>query len=399
MDGVKLRSPGLYKIRFKLVDPRTGKELDFQRRVPAKNEKEAYRLRLDMQRTEEAKLNGPVQQGPLRTSDALSAWLEEKQAKRGDDGLSLAPSTLLRYTTAVERTRAALGDVFVSKHTLKSLTEWRNQMRATYAAETVNGWLRCFREVLRANGNEAAAKVKDCPMIGMRIDEEQPNALTDQEAAQFIDAFGAYFSQYFAMVYCLFATGYRISTLRALRWTDLDFTAHTINAKRRLVTSANGDMLVEGTRIGRKVIGKPALTEDMIAVLNWHKAKLSSVQLQSGLVFPSESGGFRARSCLDKPFVAIRALLKIEKRFTPHGCRRTASALLNQTGGERIAMSTIGHLSVKMNRHYAWVSPEERLQAADQVATLLRVLPGGKSSGNLSGTETGNARKVSTKSA
>ena len=44
---------------------------------------------------------------------------------------------------------------------------------------------------------------------------------------------------------------------------------------------------------------------------------------ESDLLFPSETGGFRSASCLDKPFEEVVTALKLKRRITPRAMRRT----------------------------------------------------------------------------
>ena len=43
----------------------------------------------------------------------------------------------------------------------------------------------------------------------------------------------------------------------------------------------------------------------------------------SELLFPSETGGFRAASCLDRPFDAVCTKLELKKEITARAMRRT----------------------------------------------------------------------------
>lgn len=44
---------------------------------------------------------------------------------------------------------------------------------------------------------------------------------------------------------------------------------------------------------------------------------------ESALLFPSDTGGFRSASCLDKPFEEVVTSLKLKKHITPRAMRRT----------------------------------------------------------------------------
>ena len=65
-----------------------------------------------------------------------------------------------------------------------------------------------------------------------------------------------------------------------------------------------------------------------------------------------------------EPFQNILKHAKITKRFTPHGCRRTANDVYRQTTSEVVTRSITGHLTHRMHAHYSTVSAEEKVRAA-----------------------------------
>ncbi len=67
------------------------------------------------------------------------------------------------------------------------------------------------------------------------------------------------------------------------------------------------------------------LTKVVLDVLKWHvETQLrTEPQKKSELLFPTEEGGIRSRSCLDKPFAKVTAACGIKKTITPRAMRRT----------------------------------------------------------------------------
>lgn len=81
---------------------------------------------------------------------------------------------------------------------------------------------------------------------------------------------------------------------------------------------------------------------------------------ESDLLFPSITGGFRTGSCLKKPFDAACKELKLNKKLTARGMRRTLQDLARQRQVKDIVTRAIsGHATEAMQHHYSTVAPEE----------------------------------------
>jgi hypothetical protein len=79
------------------------------------------------------------------------------------------------------------------------------------------------------------------------------------------------------------------------------------------------------------------------------------------LLFPSETGGFRAASCLDRPFEVVCKELGLKKRITSRGMRRTFNDLCRKAQVESVVTRSIsGHATEQMKQHYETVNVEEK---------------------------------------
>lgn len=154
----------------------------------------------------------------------------------------------------------------------------------------------------------------------------------------------------------------RDSCARALRWEDIDKTAGVINVRRRI----SADDVVPGVKRSRRGRDVVPLLRELAEVLEWHWERLSELQRGSGWIFPTEGGTPRTKTVLRKPFQDILKHAKIAKRFTPHGCRRTANDLYRQTMSEVVTRSITGHLTHRMHEHYSTVSAGEKVRAATE---------------------------------
>lgn len=141
----------------------------------------------------------------------------------------------------------------------------------------------------------------------------------------------------------------------------------TITFRRRL----SEGVIVPGVKRKRTAVDVAPLLAEVWDELRVHRERLSEVQVASGLVFPAEDGRHHARTILREPFKRIRAIAGITKRFTPHGCRRTASALIRRAAGSAVSMAIVGHTTDRMHRHYAVVDAREKSEAARKAFRLL----------------------------
>jgi hypothetical protein len=89
------------------------------------------------------------------------------------------------------------------------------------------------------------------------------------------------------------------------------------------------DEVMEATK--QKTRYRITLPDDLMAILRWHVDRLPPGPMRdSELLFPSETGGFRSASALDKPFREVGEAIKLRSE-SPHG----------QCGGHfRISLAT-----------------------------------------------------------
>ncbi len=132
------------------------------------------------------------------------------------------------------------------------------------------------------------------------------------------------------------------------------------------------------------------LPAEVIDVLRWHvDTQLSGTQERSDLLFPSETGGFRAASALKEPFRDVVDAMGLDYPLTPRGMRRTFQDLARAAQvQDLVTRSVSGHASSEMQRHYSTVNPSEQRESLTRV---LRVIQGGASAASERSGETGSA--------
>lgn len=78
--------------------------------------------------------------------------------------------------------------------------------------------------------------------------------------------------------------------------------------------------------------------------------------------------------CLDKPFAHVRKVLKLKKKITAKGMRRTFQDLSRAAQLEDVVTRAIsGHATEEMQRHYSTVSTDEVQKGIAKVISLAGV--------------------------
>lgn len=388
--GIKRLGDGRYRIRVYVMDPKTGRQKERDRVIEAESMKDAARVRVRLQEEALASLSDEhASTRSRKIGDVATAWLEHKlSAQRVTSEGSrprLCPTTRLRYEASVKNVIVPmLGAMIVDRLTRSDVERWRDTLGGTYRGSTVNGHLRVLRSVLVEAGNDAAARVSGLAEDDGRITDEEPNLLDKGELGRFLDVASRRFPQHYPLIAVMFTTSMRISTALALRREDFDPQLGLVRVRRR----RSGAEVIEGVKRSRTGMDRPSLVKWVWAAVQDEWARMTEVQVASGLAFPSASGGYRARSCLDKPFRDICKDAGIAKRFTPHGCRRTSADLIRRVAGERMSMAVAGHTTTEMHRHYTRVDAAEQLEAIEHTFGHLRLVK------SETGDQTGEGAKV-----
>jgi hypothetical protein len=150
---------------------------------------------------------------------------------------------------------------------------------------------------------------------------------------------------------------------------------------RQSHTEGDEVMATTKTKTRQRITLPPVLVD----VLRWHIATQLTTpeQTASELLFPAEDGGFRSRSALKKPFVAVATAIGLTKHVSPKAMRRTFQDLARAAEVKDIVTRAIsGHATETMQHHYSTVAAEEKKLAIAKVIELAGVrgtLAGGPS--------------------
>jgi integrase len=129
-----------------------------------------------------------------------------------------------------------------------------------------------------------------------------------------------------------------------------------------------GDEITDWTKIDQEIPLPPTL----MRALRDHVAALPAGPMSaSAYLFPSITGGLRARSVLDKPLADVLDALGWTLHLTPKGMRRTFNDLARQAQVHDIVLRAIsGHQTERMQRHYSTAQREEMRAAVGKVISI-----------------------------
>lgn len=365
---------------------------------------------LDPRRNKVREICGPVRDAAT-PADAL-VWLErEKEKVRvgasgqpirikfGDYATSLLERKIQNGDINSAKTREKWGDTLelhlfgffgdlpMDELRRRDVEEWKDEVaaklrRKEYAPTTANGWLSILRCIVNAYVAEYEADRN--PVLGVKLfdtsrhviyTEEQPCSLTIDEVPRFLAEMRRAYPQHHAFTVLGFGTGLRPSSLRPLRrrgrTPDLRLKDGILLVRR---SHTMKDEVMEGTKTGIEHWQRLKLPGELIEVLEWHIDRLEGEALASELLFPSDTGGFRSHSCLDKPFEAVSKTIGLAKRITPRAMRRTFQDLCRAAEVKDVVARAIsGHATETMQRHYSSVGDPEVQSGIARVIDLMKI--------------------------
>lgn len=366
--GVWRMKGGGYLIRARANEFRTGRQKEVMRTVHNTDAAGAYRQLQDA--LDEIK-NGRGRAAAARIRfGEYAASLFERKVDKGELG---SAQTVENWELMLRlHLLPAFGDMFVDAISRADIETWLAEEARKVKAKggspiTVNGWLRIFKVIMNEAVDELGLdknpimKVKGIDTSNhVTFTEEEPNALTPEEVPLFLAAMRERHPQHLAMVALGFATGWRPSMMRPLRrqgaTPDIVWDRNVVLARR---SHTRGVEVKEVTKNGTRF--HLTLPPDLMNILRWHSDELPLGKMRdSELLFPSEAGGFRSQTLLGKPFEDVCKHLKLGKRVTPKGMRRTFQDLARQVGVAGLVQRSIcGHLTEEMTERYSSVGQTE----------------------------------------
>ncbi len=307
--GVRRLPEGGYSIRIRVQDPQTKRWVPRQGKVEAGSIHEAAQVRLKWLEELEEELRGQRREvhPPMTLSVCAQRWLEEC-VRSGD-----ASSTIAHKTENLEKhILPFLGDHMVQEIERRDLKRWTIEASERlkrggerYAEQTVLGWWRTLQALLHWAVDEIdlESDPTSCfkPQRYMHKElklqvqaAKGTNALRPDELRRFLGVAKTLFPQHHAMFVIGFFTGMRWSELTALRFEDFSQETMEIQVRRSQYRGTVRDRTKNRKKRG------PAFTPAMWEVMQEHRRLMIKDQvpgLDSGMCFPSETGGIRTNRC------------------------------------------------------------------------------------------------------
>jgi integrase len=204
-------------------------------------------------------------------------------------------------------------------------------------------FLRCLFNVAIADG-----KADTNPVLRrffVKENNQRVRYLKDEEERKLCEAVGE--TEWPKVAFALL-TGFRQGNQFRLRWTDVNFDAGTVCARR---SKSGEDYIIP-------------MSDDLRALLSALPSRL-----RSEWVFPSETGAtaLGAKNCMHRVFVPAVKRAGIED-FRWHDLRHTFASRLVMAGVDiRTVQELMGHKTLAMTMRYAHLSAAHKLDAVQRL--------------------------------
>lgn len=396
--GSPTKYPGVYRVnescfrvRAKIIDPRTGLAKEVDRLLKGVSARTASAERCAL--IEEASVK-PLDAERVRVGEFARSWMKSKKLK-------VDAATAKTYADALDRhILPTFGNLYYDAVTPMDVQKWidgaiingwktpKTKEERAYSAHTVKIWFRTFRTMTR--DAVYLLQLQRDPTLRISFPElperEEANALMPEQLREFLKQMELNYPQHYPLVVLLAYTGLRFCHACALRWEDWDEDAGVLRIRRK---HARGEV---GPVSRKKRAPKEYPVEpELKAVLEAHRKTL---QEDEGWMFPASNGALRTPNSMDRAWTKCLDLAKIEKRFTVHGLRYTFTDLVRRANVDVVVRRALtGHVTEQMQRKYSTVGLDEKRDAIAGVFRLVR-LPGGDEVGTEPETATTGRRKA-----
>jgi integrase len=211
-----------------------------------------------------------------------------------------------------------------------------------------------------------------------RLEKSEMKCLSPQEARQFLAV--AKTDKYFSLFLLAVETGMRPEEYLALRWSDIDFTNHTVAVRRAITWNRKGggySFTEPKTTKSRRNI---PISDALIDELNCHRRNRLEVMMKFSpevrkldLVFTSEYGTpIQPKNLRDRHFFKILEEAGLS-RVRLYDLRHTTATLLLSAGtNPKIVSERLGHASIVLTLDtYSHVLPSMQKEATEQLSHVL----------------------------
>jgi len=378
--GVTALGDGRYRIRTEMVDPKTGRRKELDRRIEAESAADAA-SHLASVRADWIRKRSRSAGVRRRLGDALSAWIEEKRK-------TIRPSTASTYASAVAWWTAVLGDYWIDAIDPHDVRDALLGARdAGSATDTINGRLRVLRTF--ASEEKCSSIVEGVRALPRTVhedeaDEDEGRGLSLDELRAFLEAgprarttkdgrVTMPWRRAWALVATMAWTGMRFGEASALEWRDVDLEAKAIRVRRAQWRGKLGHVKAKASR--RTVV----IPDELVELLREHRRAMVAGQepgVELPLVFPSRRRGatYVANVYPRKAILHACSVAGVELDGRPvvHCLRHTFNNLIRQNAPELVRQALMGHADEEIGARYSAVGLDEKHAAVGAVVRLVR---------------------------
>jgi integrase len=284
---------GVWELRGELgVDPMTGKRKQFSETFHGSAREADQRLRDLIDQQAPSRSDGVG----ITFGQLLDQWLEECER------MDLSPTTLRTYRSQIERTiRPSLGKVTLTRLTAKNLDALYGAMKdAGKSPKTI----RNHHAIISAALHQAVrwgwvrsnvAELAKPP----RVSQKRVDAPSLDVVRRVIEAAERRDPRLAPLLMLAALTGMRRGELCALRWSDVDLDAGSLNVSRGVVVVPNG-LAEKATKSDRARI--VALDPVGIALLSQHRSRAAQWMSEEGAELAANAFVFSPYDEATKPF-------------------------------------------------------------------------------------------------
>ncbi len=381
LPGVWRRQEGGFRVRARTTDPRTGKMREVNWALPnVSKARDAFAwLQAELERIR----SGVVAEQPSQ-APSFSVFAEQVFQRKLDLGKIRSEAGRVKWRSNLDKhLLPEFGDIMMDRYQMADVKVWQAKIaKRILAGKMAPASANTILGVLRQITDEAVDDfdIRD-PMRGVdafdtrehsTYTEEEPNSLAPEQVPAFLAKFLELHKAHYAFTFLGFTTGLRPSSLRPLRRegpsADVKWDDGLLIIRR---SQTIGDKVMETTKTD--LHQRLTLPRELLDVLKWHvnEQLLHTPMRMSELLFPSVSGGFRARSVLDKPFDEVSKAIGLKFNFTPRGMRRTYQDLARAAGiHDAVTRAISGHQTQEMQMLYSTARGAEVRTALSKVARI-----------------------------
>lgn len=355
--SIRQRASGRYQVRFRGPDglmrsaPKT-----FVRRRDA--EVWLQQVEVDMFRGEWSDPNA----GSLLFEEYAAKWVAERP--------NLRPRTITLYETVLRRhLLPTFGNVPVSGITYAKVREWRQaRLDSGLGPVTVAKTYRLLQAIMNTAVEDGLVRRNPCRIKGAGVERspERPVASIGQVYA-IADAIQP---RYRALVLLATFASLRWGELIALRRTDIDLDALTVNVDKAF-TEDRGTFILGPPKsdAGKRVVPIPeVIVPDLDSHLRWFAERG-----KNGRVFIGAKGATPRRTNFQKYWRHAITEVKVDPSLHLHDLRHTGNTLSAQTGATlRELMHRAGHSSSQAALGYLHAVEERNRAIAEGLSDLVK---------------------------